>query len=79
MRSETDAGDAAGWADGVRLLRVAASCPRCGTRPALRVAEPVVRAADGRAPQERLATYQCQRKHCGMIFDLTAGAFQHAS
>jgi hypothetical protein len=62
-----------------RLLRLAASCPRCGSRPAVRVAPEVVQALAAHAPQARLATYQCQRRRCGAIFDLTARAFQDAS
>jgi DNA-directed RNA polymerase subunit RPC12/RpoP len=62
-----------------RLLRLDASCPRCGSRPAVRVAPDVVQALAAHAPQARLATYQCQRRRCGAIFDLTARAFQDAS
>lgn len=62
-----------------RLLRLAASCPRCGSRPAVRVAEEVVQALASHAPDARLATYQCQRRRCGAIFDLPARAFQQAS
>lgn len=62
-----------------RLLRLAASCPRCGSRPAVRVAAEVVQALAAHPPQARLATYQCQRRRCGAIFDLSARAFQQAS
>jgi len=62
-----------------RLLRPASTCPRCGSRPALRVSEAAVRLADGAAPQERLVTYQCQRRGCGTIYDVTAAGFQKAS
>ena len=62
-----------------RLLRVAASCPRCASRPALRVTPAVVRALDGTDPTIRVGTYQCQRRGCGALYDLSAGAFQKAS
>jgi len=62
-----------------RLLRLAASCPRCGSRPAMRVAPEVVQALAAHPSGARLATYQCQRRRCGAIFDLTARAFQQAS
>lgn len=62
-----------------RLLRLAASCPRCGSRPAVRVTGEVAQALAHHAPEARLATYQCQRRRCGAIFDLTARAFQQAS
>lgn len=62
-----------------RLLRLAASCPQCGSRPAVRVAPEVVQALAAHPPGARLATYQCQRRRCGAIFDLTARAFQQAS
>lgn len=62
-----------------RLLRLAASCPRCGSRPAVRVSPEVVQALAAHPPEARLATYQCQRRRCGAIFDLVARAFQQAS
>jgi hypothetical protein len=62
-----------------RLLRVAASCPRCSSRPALRVTPAVVRALDGTDPAVRVGTYQCQRRGCGALYDLSAEAFQKAS
>jgi len=62
-----------------RLLRLAASCPRCGSRPAVRISGEVVQALAAHPAGARLATYQCQRRRCGAIFDLTARAFQQAS
>ena len=62
-----------------RLLRLSASCPRCGSRPAVRITAEVAQALANHAPHARLATYQCQRRRCGAIFDLTARAFQQAS
>ncbi len=62
-----------------RLLRLAASCPRCGSRPAVRVSPEVVQGVAAHPPDTRLATYQCQRRRCGAIFDLVARAFQQAS
>lgn len=60
------------------LLRVATSCPRCGTRPALRVTQAMVRALAGSEAGVRLGTYQCQRRGCGAIYDLEAGAYLRA-
>lgn len=62
-----------------RLLRLATSCPRCGSRPALRITEDAVRAVSHHPPDERLGTYQCHRRHCGTVYDLTAAAYQNAS
>lgn len=62
-----------------RLYRLATSCPKCGARPAMRVAEEAVRDAHQHAPGERLGTYQCQYRRCGTIYDLTAAAYQNAS
>ena len=62
-----------------RLLRLAASCPRCGSRPAVRVTDAAVAAMAAAPADARLGTYQCQRRRCGAIFDLTARAFQQAS
>ncbi len=61
-------------AEGGRLLRPAASCPRCGARPAMRVTAAMVRALAGEDAGTRLATYQCQRRGCGAIYDLSVGA-----
>ena len=60
------------------LLRPAAACPRCGARPAMRVTAAMVEALRGRPDDERVATYQCQRRGCGAVYDLTAGAYLHA-
>lgn len=65
--------------DSVRLLRLAASCPRCGSRPAVRVTPMVVEAMARQPPDARMGTYQCHRRRCGAIFDLAARAFQQAS
>src|SRR5215218_5595617 len=61
-----------------RLLRPAASCPRCGARPAMRVTPALVRALDGQPAAVRVGTYQCQRRGCGAIYDLNAGAYLRA-
>jgi hypothetical protein len=66
-------------ADSLRLLRLAASCPRCGSRPAVRVTPAVVQAMLRHKPETRMATYQCHRRRCGAIFDLPARAFQQAT
>ena len=60
------------------LLRPAASCPRCGARPAMRVTAAMVQALCGRPASERVATYQCQRRGCGAVYDLTADAYHRA-
>jgi hypothetical protein len=64
--------------EGGALLRLAASCPRCGARPAMRVTEPLVRALGGEPGARRLATYQCQRRGCGAVYDLAGEAFRKA-
>ena len=60
------------------LLRPAATCPRCGSRPALRLTEPLVAAVAGQPATRRMATYQCQRRGCGAVYDLAAEAFRAA-
>jgi hypothetical protein len=67
-----------GAAPGDVLLRVAASCPRCGTRPALRVTPAIVSALAGAEAGMRVGTYQCQRRGCGAIYDLDAEAYLRA-
>jgi len=62
-----------------RLLRPAAACPRCGARPAMRVTAAMVRAVAGMPAGVRVATYQCQRRGCGAIYDIGAGAYLRAS
>jgi len=60
------------------LLRVATACPRCGARPALRTTPSLATAVAQMSPAERVGTYQCQRRGCGAVYDLTARAFQDA-
>ena len=60
------------------LLRPAAACPRCGARPAMRITAAMVHALRDRPADERVATYQCQRRGCGAVYDLTAGAYLRA-
>lgn len=62
-----------------QLLRPAATCPRCGARPAMRVTSAMVTALHGHPPDERVGTYQCQRRGCGAVYDLTAGAYLRAA
>ncbi|HEV7587801.1 MAG TPA: hypothetical protein VGO40_06690 [Longimicrobium sp.] len=61
------------------LLRPAAACPRCGARPAMRVTAALVHALRDRPAHERVATYQCQRRGCGAVYDLTADAYLRAA
>lgn len=62
-----------------RLLRLAAVCPRCGTRPAMRVTGALVDAVRGADGGTRIATYQCQRRGCGAVYDIEAAACLRAS
>lgn len=62
-----------------RLLRLNAQCPSCGASPALRVTETAVTDARYHAADEPLATYRCQRRRCGIVYELRAGAFQEAA
>ena len=57
-------------ARGGRLVRLATSCPRCGSRPALRVTEDLVRGMNAPEETTRIGTYQCHRRGCGTIYDL---------
>jgi hypothetical protein len=61
-----------------RLLRLAARCPDCGSRPALRISAVAAADAGRHAPGERLGTYQCHRRRCGTVYDLRAAAYQRA-
>ena len=58
-----------------QLLRLASNCPRCGSRPALRITGEVAKLLADEAQGSRLGTYQCQRRGCGAIYDLVAGEF----
>lgn len=79
MASMTHFGPRDGVRPGGRLLRLAVSCPRCGSRPAMRVTECAVRAVAELPPGGVLGTYQCQRRGCGEIYDLTVAAYLGAS
>lgn len=61
-----------------RLRTPAVCCPGCGSRPALRIAEALIQVLDESPPERRVGTYKCQRRGCGTIYDLTAGACQSA-
>lgn len=58
-----------------QLLRLASNCPRCGSRPALRITGEMAKLLTHEAQGARLGTYQCQRRGCGAIYDLVAGEF----
>jgi hypothetical protein len=55
---------------GGRLVRLTTSCPRCGSRPAMRVTEELVRGIEEPRTDTRIGTYQCHRRGCGTIYDL---------
>jgi hypothetical protein len=38
-----------------------------------------VHALSGHPHEERVGTYQCQRRGCGAVYDLTAGAYLQAA
>jgi hypothetical protein len=44
----------------------------------MRVTQALVRALDGQPATVRVGTYQCQRRGCGAIYDLSAGAYLRA-
>lgn len=61
------------------LLRLNVRCPGCGSPPAIRVTAAAVADCAHLAPESRVATYQCHRRRCGRIYDLTARAYQEAA
>jgi hypothetical protein len=69
---ETSSGPGGEESRGGRLLRLAVSCPRCGSRPALRLTASAAGVLQSHAQGTRLGTYQCQRRGCGAIYDLTS-------
>jgi hypothetical protein len=58
-------------AAGGRLLRLKTSCPRCGSRPAVRITEELAGMLRSGFVSARIGTYQCQRRGCGAIYDLS--------
>ena len=62
--------------DRERLCAVNVGCPACGTRPALRVSAWLVERIAGEEPSRRVASYKCQRRGCGAIYDISAGALR---
>jgi hypothetical protein len=58
---------------GGRLLTVTSGCPRCGSRPALRLTEELVQRVSRARRRTRIGTYQCQRRECRAIYDLYLG------
>jgi hypothetical protein len=63
-------------ADPERLCVVSVGCPRCGTRPALRFSAWLVEWLGAEDPARRVASYKCQRRDCGTIYDIAAGSFR---
>lgn len=61
-----------------RLYRPAVSCPKCGSRPAFRVCEALVEGVRDEPPERRVGSYKCQRRSCGVIYDIPAAAYQRA-
>lgn len=61
-----------------KLLRLAAGCPRCEARPAMRATRALVAALAATDANEELCTYQCQRRGCGGVYTITADAFHRA-
>jgi hypothetical protein len=61
------------------LLRPSASCPSCGARPALRVTRRLAQAVAQLEPDDRVGSYQCQRRGCGAVYDLSASAYANAA
>ena len=61
------------------LLRLAVSCPRCGARPAVRITHALVEKLNAEPAGMHLATYQCHRRKCGHVYDITAAAYHRAS
>ena len=62
--------------DRERLCAVNVGCPACGARPALRVGAWLVERMREEEPARRLASYRCQRRGCGTIYDIPVGALR---
>ena len=68
----------------VRVVRITATCPECGSPPRIRAAEEVrhvFRIAD---PEKVLMTYQCHHedangKQCRTVYEIKAKHFQQAA
>ena len=60
------------------LVRLSVTCPKCGTRPALRLERHVLGVLAAHPDGQRLATYQCQRRGCGTVYDVPSEAFRVA-
>ena len=61
------------------LLRPDAVCPRCGSRPALRISRETVIALAHLGDDVRAATYQCQKRSCAQRYDITVAECRRAS
>ena len=59
-----------------RMYAAKVGCPGCGARPALRLSEWVVERVEGEDPARRVASYQCHRRGCGVIYDVLVGALR---
>lgn len=60
-----------------RLLRTTARCPRCGTRPRIRIPDGERELSLHQPPDAVKQTYQCH--HCGHTYPVTALDYQSAA
>jgi hypothetical protein len=60
-----------------RMRAPAVTCPRCGSRPALRLSEALVEAFPDESGSREIGSYKCQRRGCGYIYRITAAALRH--
>ncbi len=61
-----------------RMRAPAVSCPRCGSRPALRISALLIDGVRGEPGTREVGSYKCQRRGCGYIYRITASALQRA-
>ena len=59
-----------------RMCAAKEGCPACGARPALRVSAWLVERIGEEERTRRAASYRCQRRGCGLIYDIPAGALR---
>lgn len=61
------------------LLALDLACPRCGTRPNIRILPALAELVSGVDPDQVVGTWGCQGRQCSEKVLITAGMLQRAS
>lgn len=61
------------------LLALDVECPKCGTKPNIRVTGAFLELVQEAPPEHVLGTWECQGPRCSEMVEITAGVIQRAA